>query len=131
MTATQQNFKFPVFGRLYLRVGCVTIKRRIEYFESGVVIMQQRHPANPLLQRIKGVFVFKKGWEDLAQKAPDLLKTLHCDVLSSRDNRVTISTSRGNLQNIKQCWLSNDAGNALSQQLKDCVEQIIIGGTRK
>lgn len=90
--------------------------------------MQRSYPKNPLLQRVKGVFIFKDELEEHTQTASELLKTLQCEVLSTRENRITISTSRGNLQTIKQCWLSNDPKNALSQQLNQRVNQIIIGG---
>jgi hypothetical protein len=90
--------------------------------------MQRSYPKNPLLQRVKGVFVFKSELPDCVQQSSGLLKTLQCEVLSSHNNRITISTSRGNLQNIKQCWLSNDPGNDLSRQLNQQVSQIIIGG---
>jgi hypothetical protein len=66
--------------------------------------------------------------EDPVQTASELLKSLQCEILSSRDNRITISTSRGNLQSIKECWLANDPGNNLSQRLNEHLEQIIIGG---
>jgi hypothetical protein len=90
--------------------------------------MQRSYPKNPLLQRVKGVFIFKSELEDYLQKATELLKSMQCDVISSRENRITISTSRANLQTIKSCWQSNDPSNTLSQQLNLRVSQIIIGG---
>lgn len=89
--------------------------------------MQRSYPRNPLMQRVKGVFVFKSEPEDHHQKALELLKSLQCEVISSRENRITISTSRGNLQNIKKSWLSQE-DNTMSRQLNQRVAQIIIGG---
>ena len=90
--------------------------------------MRRSYPSDPVLQQIKGVFVFKHDGEEHHLKAIELLKSIHCEVLSSLENRITIKTSRGKLQEIKRCWLSNDKANALSVTLNQQVTQIIIGG---
>lgn len=90
--------------------------------------MRRSYPSDPVLQPIKGVFVFKHDGEEHFSKAIELLKSMHCEVLSSLENRITIKTSRGKLQEIKRCWLSNDQENALSVTLNQQVSQIIIGG---
>jgi len=89
--------------------------------------MRRSYPSDPLLQRVKGVFIFNNAQEE-PDKSIELLKTLKCEVLSSLDNRITVSTSRGNLQNIKKIWLSEDANDSLSQDLKQHIAQIIMGG---
>lgn len=86
------------------------------------------YPKNPLQQRVKGVLVFKIGLDDCIQKANELLKALQCDVLASRGNRITISTSRKNMQSIKACWESKDPDSNLSVQLNEHIVQMIIGG---
>jgi hypothetical protein len=90
--------------------------------------MRRSYPSDPALQPIKGVFVFKRNGEEHILKALELLKSMHCEVLSSLENRVTVKTSRGKLKEIKRCWLSNDQENQLSVQLNQQVAQIIIGG---
>lgn len=91
--------------------------------------MQQRsHSGNPQVQPVKGIFVFSGKGEDAMPKALDLLKSMHCRVLSSLNNRITITTSRGNLQKIKQSWLSKSEKSSLSVALKQQVSHIIIGG---
>jgi hypothetical protein len=90
--------------------------------------MRRSYPSDPTLQPIKGVFVFKHTEEEHILKALELLRSMHCEVLSSLENRITIKTSRGKLQEIKRCWLSNDQENHLSVQLNQQVSQIIIGG---
>lgn len=86
------------------------------------------YPKNPLQQRIKGVLIFKSDVDDYVEKAKDLLKSLQCDILTSRDNRITITTSRGNMQHIKKCWESKDTTSDLSTRLNQHIAQIIIGG---
>lgn len=90
--------------------------------------MRRSYPSDPLLQRVKGVFIFNDEVEEGPQKSLELLKTLKCEVLSSLENRITVSTSRGNLQNIKKSWLSPDPNDNLGKELKQCVSQIIMGG---
>ena len=90
--------------------------------------MRRNYPLDPLLQPIKGVFVFKDEGESETLKALELLKSMHCEVLSSLGNRITIKTSRGKLQEIKRCWLSKNKENELSVSLNRQVAQIIIGG---
>ena len=90
--------------------------------------MRRSYPSNPLLQRVKGVFVFNEENEEEVQKSLELLKTLKCEVLSSLGNRITVSTSRGNLQSIKKSWQSDDPGNDLGQELRQAISQIIMGG---
>jgi hypothetical protein len=92
------------------------------------LIMRRNYPSDPELQPIKGVFVFKGEGEESASKALELLKSMRFEVLSSLENRVTIKASRGRLQEIKRCWLSNDQENNLSVLLNQQVTQIIIGG---
>lgn len=89
--------------------------------------MQRSFPKDPSLQRVKGVFIFKDGMDGI-QNGLELLKTLQCEIISSRENRITVSASRGNLQNIKQSWLSKDPKDDLSRKLNHRVMQIIIGG---
>lgn len=90
-------------------------------------LLKRNYPANPLLQPIKGIFVFQKG-DEYPERALALMKTLRCEVMSSHDNRITVKTSRGNLQSIKQSWLAANGENAVSKELGACVSQIIIGG---
>jgi hypothetical protein len=90
--------------------------------------MQQRKKlASPLGQQVKGVLKLHEG-ADVYEQVVKLLKTLDCEVLAEAENRITIKASRGNLQSIKQCWLSNDKTNTLSQELNECITQITIGG---
>jgi hypothetical protein len=88
--------------------------------------MKRQAGSNPLLQQIKGIFIFR---EDMAEsdQAFQLLKTLDCEVVNNHDSRVMIRTHRGNLQAIKKCWQSNDETNLLSKELNKCISQIIIG----
>lgn len=58
----------------------------------------------------------------------ELMKTLHCEVLSNHLSRVTIKTSRGNLQAIKKSWLAQDLNNTVNKELSACIDQIVIGG---
>lgn len=90
--------------------------------------MRRSYPSDPLLQRVKGVFIFNTEEEPGQQKSLELLKTLKCEVLSSLENRITVSTSRGNLQNIKKSWLSPDPNDNLGKELKQSIAQIIMGG---
>lgn len=89
--------------------------------------MRKSKPSDPLLQQIKGVFIFEKG-EDSYKQALALLKTLDCHVMGSKGNHTMVQTTRGRLQSIKKCWLAKDKENALSRELNECVQQIIIGG---
>lgn len=91
-------------------------------------VFMRSYPKNPLQQRIKGVLIFKNGISDVTEAAKDLLKSLQCDILTSRDNRITITTSRGNMQHIKKCWESQDSNSDLSTRLNQHIAQIIIGG---
>lgn len=90
--------------------------------------MNRNYPANPLSQPIKGIFIFKK---DDPTKARELMKTLHCEVMSSHGNRVTIKTSRGNLQTIKKNWQNKDESSATGKVVTAAVAQIIIGGNAR
>jgi hypothetical protein len=89
--------------------------------------LNRNYPRNPALQPIKGIFILHKG-SDFATKAQELMKTLRCEVMASHESRITVKTSRGNLQSIKQSLLNNDPNNTLSQALNASVSQIIIGG---
>lgn len=91
--------------------------------------MRRNYPSDPMLQPIKGIFIFQEG-DEFADKAVELMKNLRCEVTSTRENRVTVKTSRGNLQTIKKNWLatSKDDKDPVSQELKQCITQIIIGG---
>lgn len=91
-------------------------------------MFQRNYPNNPLLQPVKGVFIFKRDGDGYAESALELLKSMRCQIISVKDNRMTVSTSRGNLQTIKQCWLSKDTSDDLSNALNRQVDQIIIGG---
>ena len=89
--------------------------------------MQRKKAPSPQGQQIKGIFIFQEG-VDAYTKALELMKPLNCTVLLGNVNRMMIKTSRANLQYIKQCWLSKDQSNSLSNDLNECVAQIIIGG---
>lgn len=89
--------------------------------------MTRNYPVNLALQPIKGIFVFKDG-DDILARGLELMKTLHCEVLSSHSSRVTVKTSRGNLQSIKKNWLSQAQSNTLGKELSACILQIVIGG---
>jgi hypothetical protein len=93
-----------------------------------VCILTRNYPRNPLSQPIKGIFIFHQEVDEFAVKAQELMKTLRCEVMTSYENRITVKTSRGNLQSIKQSWLDNDDANVLSKTLNASVSQIIIGG---
>lgn len=92
--------------------------------------MKRNYPSNPLLQPIKGIFVLNQG-EEVLNKTVLLLKVLRCEVMSQHENRITVKTSRGNLQAIKQTWLSKEDETAVGKELSDYVSQIIIGGNAK
>ena len=89
--------------------------------------MTRNYPKNPAFEPIKGIIVFR-SIDELASKAEVLLKSLHCEVLSSHENRFTVKTSRGNLQAIKQRWQDDELDNSARQELKTIISQIIIGG---
>lgn len=89
--------------------------------------MKRTYSGNPLYQQVKGIFIFYRI-DELTGKAQELLKALSCEVMASRDNRITVKTSRGNMQAIKKRWLENDQDNTLSKELNARVSQIIIGG---
>jgi len=89
--------------------------------------MQQSY-SNPQNQPIKGVFIFKNMEEGARSKALDLLKSVHCRVISSVKNRVTVTSSRANLQKIKRSWLAKSDRSDLSIALNDQISQIILGG---
>lgn len=95
--------------------------------KAYILTLTKRHSGNPLLQPIKGVFIFN-AIDELANKARDLMKTLSCEVTSNHENRFTVRTSRGNMQSIKQRWLAKE-DNVLSKELNTCISQIIIGGS--
>lgn len=89
--------------------------------------MTQQSYSKPENQPIKGVFVFnKKG--DVQSEGLDLLKSVNCRVVSSVKNRVTVTSSRGNLQKIKRCWQSDNERSDLSVALHKQVAHIILGG---
>jgi hypothetical protein len=90
-------------------------------------MQQKKKPFNPAVEQVKGIFFFHEG-EEIYDKALALLKTLNCVVINDNVNRITVKTSRGNLQSIKTCWLAKDGSSTLSQELNEYVSQIIIGG---
>lgn len=89
--------------------------------------MKRHYPSNPQLEPIKGIFVFSSE-DDSHTDGLALVKELHCEVLSDSGTRVTVKTSRGNLQSIKKWWQAQDEAHPMSQKLRACVSNIIIGG---
>lgn len=81
---------------------------------------------NPIYEQIKGVLVLHPE-EGIDSRILKLLESLDCRVLSQQPKRLTIKTSRRNLQAIKEIWRSKDSANALSQELNACISNIIIG----
>lgn len=106
----------------------VAVKRdkKINNTERGWPV-RSNHRKGPSNPQIKGVFVFNPDQGDYLDKALALLKSMQCQVLSNRENRVTVSATRANLQKIKQSWLS-EGKDSLSKELGQSVNQIIIGG---
>lgn len=90
--------------------------------------LKRNYPTNPLLQQVKGIFIFHDA-DELDAKAQTLLKSLCCEVMTTHENRFTVKTSRGNMQAIKKRWLENSPENEISRELHACVSQIIIGGS--
>lgn len=90
--------------------------------------MKRTYPTNPLIQTVKGVFVFQGEDDEALNEAHELLKNMRCQVISAKENRITVTSSRGNLQSIKASWLAGNAEGTLSNELSRQVSQIIIGG---
>jgi len=89
--------------------------------------MQQRKSPSPLGVQVKGIFFFKSG-EEVYTKALELMKTLGCTIITDNISRMTVKTSRGNLQSIKDILTSKNTNSSLGAQLDACVTRIIIGG---
>lgn len=90
--------------------------------------MNRNYPKNYALQPIKGVFVFRPEVSDSTRRAQSMFASMRCEVLATQENRMTVRSSRENLQQIKQSWLANDPEDKLSRELNELVQQIIIGG---
>lgn len=96
--------------------------------QKGGLLMTTQGYIKPENQSIKGIFVFKSKVGKLNAEALDLLKSVNCRVLSSANNRITVSSSRGNLQKIKRCWQDPSERSSLSAALHKQISQIILGG---
>lgn len=89
--------------------------------------MQRKKSNSPATPRVKGIFIFhEKQGED--SKLLKLMPTLDCEILMNHNNRMMVKATLENFQLIKKCWLANDPKNEISQELHNCVRQIIIGG---
>jgi hypothetical protein len=89
--------------------------------------MPPKKTPSPLGTQVKGILILQEG-DEISSQTCKLMESFNCEVLNSTSTRVMIKGTLGNIQSIKQCWLSKDEKSKLSVELNEYIQQIIIGG---